>query len=410
MSWYYQDGNQQVGPVSKAQLQDLIKSRKIDRNTLVRSSPQHAWRSLADTIRSGPAEEQAPALGNQSETHSTSEVVVLDTEIPFRFKGTGGEYFKIWIVNVLLSFVTFGIYSAWAKVRRKQYFYGNTSIYGASFRYMADPVKILKGRLIVFLAFGAYAVLNQFYPSISIVLFIVLLIFFPFFAVRSLTFNARNSSWRNIRFNFTGSYGGAVKVFILWPLIVPLTFGMAFPYVVYRQKKFIVEHSAYGTTPFSFHAKAKDYYAVFLKFLIPIVAIAAVIALIAYNFWQSVFIFLLSGFLPLLIIAIYLFAFVYFSVKLSNLLYNSGALREHRFKATMNVGKYAFIVLTNTLATVLTVGLFHPVAQMRAYRYKIENLALLPGGNLDQFSAAEFGEAGVLGEEVSDFLDFDFGL
>ena len=40
---------------------------------------------------------------------------------PFRFTGTGGEYFRIWIVNVMLSVVTFGIYSAWAKARRLQY-------------------------------------------------------------------------------------------------------------------------------------------------------------------------------------------------------------------------------------------------------------------------------------------------
>jgi uncharacterized membrane protein YjgN (DUF898 family) len=69
--------------------------------------------------------------------------------VPFRFSGSGSEYFRIWIVNVVLSIVTLGIYSAWAKVRRKQYFYGSTRIQGASFEYLADPVKILKGRLIV---------------------------------------------------------------------------------------------------------------------------------------------------------------------------------------------------------------------------------------------------------------------
>ena len=30
------------------------------------------------------------------------------------FKGTAGEYFGIWIVNVILSIITIGIYSAWA--------------------------------------------------------------------------------------------------------------------------------------------------------------------------------------------------------------------------------------------------------------------------------------------------------
>lgn len=71
------------------------------------------------------------------------------TRIPFEFTGSGAEYFRIWVVNLLLSIVTLGVYSAWAKVRRKQYFYGNTVVGDASFDYLGDPLKILKGRLIV---------------------------------------------------------------------------------------------------------------------------------------------------------------------------------------------------------------------------------------------------------------------
>ncbi|MEG1325563.1 MAG: DUF898 family protein, partial [Janthinobacterium sp.] len=44
------------------------------------------------------------------------------------FSATGSEYFRIWIVNLLLSIVTLGIYSAWAKVRRNRYFYSSTHL------------------------------------------------------------------------------------------------------------------------------------------------------------------------------------------------------------------------------------------------------------------------------------------
>jgi uncharacterized membrane protein YjgN (DUF898 family) len=40
--------------------------------------------------------------------------------IALEFTGCAGEYFRIWIVNVCLSVLTLGIYSAWAKVRRKR--------------------------------------------------------------------------------------------------------------------------------------------------------------------------------------------------------------------------------------------------------------------------------------------------
>ena len=56
---------------------------------------------------------------------------------PFYFTGTGGEYFRIWIVNLILSILTLGIYSAWAKVRTNRYFYGNTQVDDTGFEYHA---------------------------------------------------------------------------------------------------------------------------------------------------------------------------------------------------------------------------------------------------------------------------------
>src|SRR6187402_3726843 len=78
--------------------------------------------------------------------------------LPFEFRATGGEYFRIWIVNLLLTIVTLGIYSAWAKVRRLRYFYGSTLLDGHSFEYHATPMAILKGRLLVFAAYVVFLV------------------------------------------------------------------------------------------------------------------------------------------------------------------------------------------------------------------------------------------------------------
>jgi uncharacterized membrane protein YjgN (DUF898 family) len=55
------------------------------------------------------------------------------TEHPFEFGGDAREYFRIWIVNLALSVVTLGIFSAWAKVRSERYFYGNTRLDGDPF-------------------------------------------------------------------------------------------------------------------------------------------------------------------------------------------------------------------------------------------------------------------------------------
>src|SRR4030095_3114085 len=74
----------------------------------------------------------------------------------FRFTGSGGEYFRIWIVHLLLRGVTLARYSARSKIRRMRYFYGNTYLAGDVFEYHGKPQQILKGRLIAFGMFLIY--------------------------------------------------------------------------------------------------------------------------------------------------------------------------------------------------------------------------------------------------------------
>src|SRR5215468_5748382 len=73
-----------------------------------------------------------------------------------QFTGTGGEYFGIWIVNLLLTIVTLGVYSAWAKVRRLHYFYRNTLLAGSSFDFHGSPTRILIGRAVALVLLIAY--------------------------------------------------------------------------------------------------------------------------------------------------------------------------------------------------------------------------------------------------------------
>ena len=55
------------------------------------------------------------------------------------FTGNAREWFGIWIVNLLLTIVTLGIYSAWAKVRVLKYFHRATSIDDVHFDFDASP-------------------------------------------------------------------------------------------------------------------------------------------------------------------------------------------------------------------------------------------------------------------------------
>jgi len=166
----------------------------------------------------------------------------------FEFRGDGMEYFKIWIVNILLTIVTLGIYSAWAKVRNNRYFYSNLYLDDANFRYLANPITILKGRIIAIIALVAYYVASIFAPLIAVIIAIVLLFAIPYFINQSVAFTNRMSAYKNIQFRFKGSYGEAFMVIYIWPLLGVLTLGILYPLAILKANEYFVRNSAYGTT------------------------------------------------------------------------------------------------------------------------------------------------------------------
>ena len=101
------------------------------------------------------------------------------TRYPFSFSGRGGEYFKIWIVNILLSIITLYIYSAWAKVRTRRYFAGNTVLDNSSFDYHATGKQILLGRIIAVVLLIIVTVGGVIDPFVSIGGFVILALLLP---------------------------------------------------------------------------------------------------------------------------------------------------------------------------------------------------------------------------------------
>jgi uncharacterized membrane protein YjgN (DUF898 family) len=162
---------------------------------------------------------------------------------------------------VLLSILTLGIYSAWAKVRKKRYFYGNTLLGGYAFDYLAPPTQILKGRLIVVALFVLSTVAVEFFWWVDqIMLLVVLPLITPWAVVRALRFAARYSSHRNIRFDFRGKMREAFWVYLLLPLGALFTLGLLLPYAAWREKRFRLGYSAYGQTPFAFSGSLREFY------------------------------------------------------------------------------------------------------------------------------------------------------
>ena len=203
---------------------------------------------------------------------------------PIVFQGKVSEYFGIWIVNLLLSLVTLGIYSAWAKVRRKKYFYNNTSIDNVGFDYHANPIAILKGRVIAFVLFALYVYGKGSSPILAGVLVMLFFLALPWLIVRGSLFNARNTSHRGLRFDFVGTVSKAARVFIGLPMLTIFTLGLIWPYIAHEKSQFLMSNHRFGLSQFDMSRVVKQFYKVYLiVFIVPFIGILAAIALPAYQ-------------------------------------------------------------------------------------------------------------------------------
>ncbi|SOE11961.1 uncharacterized membrane protein YjgN [Hoeflea halophila] len=325
---------------------------------------------------------------------------------PFIFTGTASEYFRIWIVNLFLTIITIGIYSPWAKVRRLKYFYGNTWLDGHNFDYVANPKKILVGRLIVVGAIILVNVLVNISPVFAI-LVIPYLIAFPWIFNKSMAFNARMTVYRNVRFGFGGSYGGALKSFVLWPIAAYLTALLLSPFMFRAWNRYIGSNTRWGAAGFSTVAGVGPYYGNFGRTLLfGLLLTIALVALLLGNpgmVWSIVASALMY---PLIFGLIF-----YHSAGVRNIAFNSTVLDgRHKLKSRLIRGRYFWIMITNFIATVLSLGLLRPWAATRTWRYLADNTALEIDGDLDLIVDAQQAEGNVAAAEYFDIEGIDFGL
>lgn len=337
----------------------------------------------------------------------------LPQRYDFEFTGDGFEYFKIWIVNICLTLLTLGIYSAWAKVRTHRYFYGNTRVAGASFDYLAEPMQILKGRLIAVAVLALYLVLTELSPDMAAVMGLAFYILLPLIVVKALAFRARYSAYRNIRFYFEQDYAQALKVYILLPVLMVFTLGLLYPFLKHRMSRFVVNNSAYGKTFFFMKASADAFYLIYFKGFLLFLG-AGVVSGVLFGIASQVDALKGSQYLAsIAMAAVYFVGFVYISTQVTNLVYSTTSLGEgstYRLSSDLDPLWMAWLYFSNTTGIILTLGLFIPWAQVRMAQYRASRLWLQAEADLDRFVAVERENTSAIGEEIGEVFDVEIGI
>ncbi len=384
-------------------------------------------------------------------------------ELDIQFTGSGSEYFRIWIVNLLLTLVTLTLYLPFARARRMAYFQNNTLVGGDPLGFHADPWKMFRGYLLVLVLGMGYWVVSNFLPAFSWAALLVFMVLWPALWRASLQFRLRNTSWRGVRLAFLGDLKSAylsllpfflpALAFVLFLPnlseseevdpeaakqglvvvgLVVLGFLAVLPWLMARIKRYQHGGYAFAQERAELTAGAGRFYVLFLKVLgvilltlllagvVGALAAGAFIAFGALTLGE-----LFSGAASRGILAIVAMVLVtalaylilplivgpYATSRLQNLLWEHTSSPRVQFQSALRFGPLLRVTLVNWLLILFTLGLFWPFAKVRATRVRLEAMSLQVQGDVDHWVAeAQTPGQGVLGDAAGDFFGFDMGL
>ena len=369
------------------------------------------------------------------------------------FSGKGSEYFKIWIVNVLLTIITIGIYYPWAKVRNRRYFYANTNLANRNFEYHATGKQLLLGFLIGVFLFSVYTFVTQIAPQFAGIFMLLFMLILPWLIWRSLMFNMRVTSFSNVHFSFKGSLGRSYAIFLGYPLVgflllmvvgglastlipalngsgdVPtnktalaigsiifgllIIFGYIFMIALIRakSKEYIIGNSYYGQGAFSTKLETKEFIKIYAKafglILIPLIIMAIGMSSLHYGGGAEI-VFIVGYFgtlLGMLVIMAYVVsrerAYIYKNTLLDN---------KVAFKSTLGAREFAFVMFTNFLLVVFTIGLATPWAKVRVARLMLANTLVDTSVGFDEYITQQQSSVSAIGEQIGEAFDIDIDV
>ena len=393
------------------------------------------------------------------DTVPVAEAAPQNHELPLRFVGSGSEYFRIWIVNLLLTLVTLGLYYPFAKVRRLRYFHGATEVGGAPLSFHADPWKMFRGYLLVGLMFALYSGAGHFSATAGAIAFLIIAALWPALWHSSMRFRLANTGWRGLRLRYTGTARAAYAVMALpiivaalfvasalllpgepatppapdappppapdgWVVLLALLPGLLMmsltPLFLWLLKRLQHSNYALGDERTGFAATLGSFYG--LSFKAGLVALAAAVvvgAAVMLLGWVlrpaegggagSIVLGMAAALLSYLVV--FALAGGYWTARLQNLVWGRTESPRLHFRSTLSAGALAGLWFRNTFLVIVTLGLYFPFAQVASARLRLEAVTVVSSVDPDELAAsAGRSDEAAAGDAAGDLLGFDIGL
>lgn len=313
-----------------------------------------------------------------------------NTTKKFNYFGNGTEYALIYFKNLILTFITFGLYYPWAKVEKLNYQYQSTELEGSRFAFHATGREVFRGfikiylMIIVLYAFLLYALQteNQTMTIVGILVFYLFFILIIPLAIHgAMRYRSSRSSWKGIHFKYTGNRKEFFLLYLKGLFLTIITIGIYGAWFQVDMRKYIMSHFKFGNLKFDFKGDGGTLFWINLKFILLVY-----ITLGIYTFW-------------------------YYKNLYKFYTENTTITQDDKtvnFKLNVQTGDIFALVVVNFLLIIFTLGLATPWVIVRTIRFIFRFIEIegdLDVNAIEQANIDDYRDAA--GDDFLDFLDFD---
>jgi uncharacterized membrane protein YjgN (DUF898 family) len=380
--------------------------------------------------------------------------------LAMEFRGEGSVYFGIWVVNLLLIFVTLGIYYPWAKYRRLKYFHQHTFVDGQPLDFLAKPTQMAKGYFIGAVVFAIYSATSNLVPMVGLGVLALIAIALPWAMRSARRFYLANTSWRGLRFAFLGNtkdiylalapavlLGFALAAVAVFTAETPLLdeegkmtlgltmLGLSLAYFLvvptwtfYKLNRYFHTNYAWSTVRLGFSGSFGDFVKLGLKtlgmsiaiYVLVVLGVVAAMVTGAASMYQEGENLLTGANMVALgaggLIGAVLLVFsviavkAYFTSRLQNLLWNKSAAPGLQFASSLQWGKLVTLGVKNLVLVVLTLGFYWPFAVVAMSRLKIGAMSATTDLDFALLTAQVRSKGGAAADALTDLFDVDLAL
>jgi len=309
-----------------------------------------------------------------------------------KFEGKGFDFFKIFIVDVIVTFVSLTLLYPWSMVREAKYLWSETSLGETSFEFKGTHKTFFRGYMKVLLFFVLFSifllveniVLAYIFKEIPIfayylnylITFAFVFILIPFIMHGDLNFYAKSTSWRSVTASYKGKLSELMSISLRGNILTVLTLGIYSAWYETQLNRYISENIRFGSLKFGYSGSSKELFRIYLKgFLLGLVTLGI------YNIW------LMRN---------------WYNYTVNHIVVKKGE-QEFSLHSDANTREVFELLVGNILLVVFTLGFGAAWAYIHTFRFMVNHCIVPEAFNLEAIEDNEVEEEQV--EPAKNWLD-----